>query len=744
MMEQKTEQIETVLDAVETLSSIIDLDIGADKLGVSFSESLTIIGETIEVQYVHWLGHENSDEALGLLKSSYKKILQYLRQFYRNYTEDHTNLSTLEGINNLMSLVGEASQRLQRCTNIFKGVQSRLVESLKEYRELKKFYSEKIFKLTKTGYSWEQLMLISEESALKHDSLRVLPKRSRSDVEEMIVDLESVKDDRDYELLYLQKEDGTQFFDRELVKNIRLVCEFGQYFEKFHGNDPLIHVKLWQEKTLQLTAKVILNSIKGELHLFYKEYKRFKEIELVSILNRGLMALMLSGNPKNLLRNSPVKCCFQYFTDFHYFLHQALVSRDYQKLIAYPPNDSQMFLKNLVKLVHSICCHLFTHIQGLQELVGMTTHLLELGFPKGYDVESQLSKTISTQLKESYKAINNLLEKHPNGPLFKVLDVFSDREEAQEINFNLISQKNYPYKLYDFYLEDNEVSVLYLPSPTSQEYINHAEVLEEFKGFLRSYAVDAVEKKHLMFNLQDRTSWKEFARCQAIDELQLRAEHSLNLDVITLPKNTEFYHQLHPYYHLNDSESFIEQFLFHLQDDKTGFFFPRNLKNIFTADVFEQILRGIQNVFFNNSSRLRRIERLDFIEITYLLIQLKAIQEIVPDSLSFTCKDSLDLGAMSNVMLFSLFKYLQNKDLTDKEHDLMQAMLFTPALIIRERNIHKEQFDRLNSVLQTIEGVSVDQNLKKSFKSAFGGVFNDLILKAVLRLPNLSKTFLIS
>ena len=737
MSERKLDHVCNILDAVETLSSIVDLDIGAEKLGLISRENLNVLGKDYTIQRIQWLGQQNSDETLDLLKSSYKEVLHYLKQFYHQHKKGADTEGLFEGVNTLMNLVGEASQKLQRCTNIFKGMQIHLVEDLQEYKELKNFYSEKIFKLTKTGYTWDQLMAISQQALKDRRILRARPRRSRIDVEDMLIDIEAVKEDKDYELLYLRKEDGSRFFDRELIKNIRLICEFGQHFEDYHGDDPLVHVKLWQEKMLQLTARMILDSCRSGIQSFYKDYKRFKDIELVSIMNRAFMALMLSANPRNMLKNSPVKCCFQYFSDFHHFFHTALTSRDYQKFVAYPPNSSQKYLNNLLDLIHSVCRSLFTHMQGVQQLVGITAHLLEFEETENFE-----SDVLSKDLGECFDKINELLSRHPNGPLFKVLDLFIDMDEEQTSTFDPTTQQNFPYKLYDLYLKDHEVSVLYLPSPTRQEIIQQAEILEEFKGFLRSYAHDTIEKKHLMFNLQNRTSWREYARCHVLEELQVRAEHSLNLFVISLPKNTEFYHQLYPYDRLHLSTEFIDQFIQHLMDDSTGFYFSRAMRKVFNHEFFEILLKGVLKVFFNNSSNLRRQQRLDFIEITYLLIQLKALEEVLPNSMSFTCKDGLDIGAMSNTLLFSFIKSIQGQEVSQRERDLLHAMLFSPPLMIRERNINSEAFDRLYSVLQLLERCFQKRDLRDELRKEFKGIFQLLAFDSVLKVPVPKKNLL--
>ena len=126
-----------------------------------------------------------------------------------------------------------------------------------------------------------------------------------------------------------------------------------------------------------------------------------------------------------------------------------------------------------------------------------------------------------------------------------------------------------------------------LPSPTKQHFIDQAKVLEEFKGFLHACIDDPIEKKHLIFNFQDRTSWQEYARSHVLEELQKNAEYAKNINVVTLTKNSDFYYQYSPYHLLNDANDFIIQFNQHIHSGIGGFFFPKNIAEIITHKRFQ-------------------------------------------------------------------------------------------------------------------------------------------------------------
>ncbi len=725
MNPQGQPSVQTMLDAVETLSNIVDLEVN-NKIGVSQKHELEIGGNLLTYRTVHWLNKRNSDGTLNVLKETYSVILKYLRNFYKTETDAIEKRQSIDGINALMSLVGEASYKIDRYTDIFQGTQGGSVSQTKEFQQLKEFYKEKIVKQSNTGYSWKQLMEVAGRAEKKLE-VRSRAKKPRIEVEQALLDLDSVKRDSDYELFFLRKEDGSRFFDRRLMRNIKLVCEFG---DDFFGDDPLISVSVSLEKSVQVASKQILEMLQEELKFFYKDYSQFKEMELASLVNRSLMALMLTNNVKNLLRNSPVKCCLQYFRDFQGFLRRILSSREYQKLVAYPPSENQVFFKGLIRMIHSMCHVLFTHAQGITEYAELTDNLIEEG-RKVLRIKPK-SDSFLELIENSYRSIGNRLEHHPNGPLFKTLDLLLDDElEA----YDPLVLQNHPRKLYDLYLNGKELRHLYLPSPTRQEYINHAFILDEFLGLLRSYNEGSIKKKHLMINLQDRTSWREYARCHSLEELQMHAEHANHLTVVTLSKDTDFYHQLSHYTDLYDAKAFMEQLSSHLVSESSGFYFPKKVKGELFSGWTEKLITLLHTQLFAGKRNLSRFERLDFIEVFYLFLQLKLIENTQPDSISFTCKDGVDAGACANTQFFIFYKLLMGQFIDDEEKELIYTTLFTPSLMVRERCVEPERLGRLCSAVKFLEGIP---NRKKCLGNLYDELFDHPFIGKI-NLPKYSR-----
>lgn len=732
-MKPRGSEVNNIIDAVETLSHISDLDVG-DQMGIVQRHDIVIQDSELTYRTVHWLTQDDAESVVSMLRDTYRVILDYLRHFYNEHDGVIKEQSDIDGVDAIMSLVGEASKKLDQYTDLFHGIYNS-VKTLSEYKELKKFYKEKIFRKTDTGKSWNKLMKVAERSGVISEvSASSVGHKKRADVENTLLDLDAVKHDDDYELLFLHKEDGGRFFDRRLIRNIKLICEFG---EEFYGDDPLIGVKEWQEKMLQVTAQVILDSLKNYLEKFYKEYSKFKEMEFAAVVNRSVMALMLSANPRNLLRNAPVKCCYQYYCDFQFFLNQALECRDYRKLLAYPPSNDNQFLCCLMDLVHAMCRGVFVHVQSTQELLGIVKDLLDEG-RKLFKISKPKKKAyISEVLSHGFDVINKLLHKHPDGPLFKIFDFILSMDEYR--SFDCFTENNYPYKLYDVYIEDKEISHLYLPSPTKQYFIHQAGVLEEFKGLLHAYASDPIEKKHLLINMQDRTSWREYARCRVLEDLQNQAEYAKNLVVVTLPKDTDFYYQLAPYHVLNDAKVFMGQLVEHVCADSTGFHFSNAIGEKLFPKFLAGVAKEIHEVFFFGAKTLSRVERLNFIEIFYLFLELKIFDIVLPDSFSFSCKDGVDIGATSSVLFFSFIKLIHANKLSQEERDLLHAMTFTPALLVRERVIKPERFSRMASALERIEQVSEEygQDFRRVISDHFARYYEQPIFNLNISIPKI-------
>lgn len=390
---------------------------------------------------------------------------------------------------------------------------------------------------------------------------------------------------------------------------------------------------------------------------------------------------------------------FSVFYDFQLFLREAMQSPEYQKWIVYPPSEKELLL--LLGLTHTLCFSLVTRESGInQEAVG----LIHRSIRRGGELQSKelfrQGKGTWNQLLFDDEKLRTLLERFPGGPLLKTLEIIRTEEEGAFVPFDPWIQGNLPSKLYHLRKKGKNIDVLSLGSPTRQGKISRAEIVDEFRGFLRY--LHANEKMHLLINLQDRLSWHENARSAMLEHLQENAMFSPCLMVITLPKNTDFYYQRNGFADLDIADDFLSAFIDQIDNpEESGFFFPEKWKKKDRLEFTKSALSKIHETVFGGERSLTRQMREDFIELFYQLLVTEVIEKFDVSTISFTCKDAIDTGAYASGLFFGFLKGYQG-DLTTKENlDALRFMFYWRALSIRERASDGEPFFRTLSALQT-------------------------------------------
>jgi hypothetical protein len=727
----------SIVEAVETLSSIADLEFDRE-IGIAQKHEIVLGNEKIAYKTVHWLHKEDAPATVNLVRETFRVILHYLKQFYKKEYGSVTDQKTLEGIKTIMVLVGEAAKKLDKYTQIFHQTQS--VTDFKEYKQLQEFYRSKIARKIDEGVLTKWSVALTQGKLAKGIAFRAAPKKTDklTDTKHVFVDLETVKKDTEYELFFIRKEDGSRFFSPRLLRNIKLVCDFGSYFGERKELDPLEQVKQWYDRTLHTCARQILKVLGSRLNHFFHETRKIKDHELVETLKKAFLALMLSSHAQNLLRHHPAKSCAEYFEDFQGFLREALQTSLYQKWIVYPPKEDNKLAHDLMDIVHILCRTLFANLQGLEDMKPIIQGLIQEANARAireHVEEGYSSQKIWSRLSGDYAAMAKLLRHHPNGPLFKVLELL---EENPFHVFDPLLQHNIPNQLFDLYAHDKRYPFLRIPAPIYQEFINRAIVNDEFKGFLLYYSNPDVAHKHLLINLQDRTAWREHVRCLALEELQKVPELQDALTVVTLATDTDFYHQLAPYHQVNHAHLFKEQFKELLLDEHAGYFFPSTISREELEQFIDQAFEVIHRIFFSSKNVLVRDNRLDFIEIFYLLLQLKLIEWTQPDTVSLTCKDSIDIGEAYSAEIFAFLKLINNQEWTDVDWEHLNFMLYAPALLIRERVMLPERFNRMVSALKAVENARYEfgsENFAKIVREGFVRIFKTPILHSQILLP---------
>ncbi len=674
-------------EAIETLTSILELNLEeelVDEHALAAKQG-KIIYRTRDVEKP-----KKESEAGRVIQRCFRTILKYLKGVSERERGFVSNAATVEGINNIMVLVGEAARTLDKHTNLFHNTEAKRVTGLPDYKSLQEFYRTKLAHKVETQKLGEWILGLSHGAEAEKEAILKRWEASHP----VVIDLENVKHDIDYELFFIKKQDGTRFYNPRLIRNMKLVCDFGGGFEADEDYDVLSDLVVWWDVSLQREAVSLLKAIRWHLDWFYQEGIKFRKRELVRDLNRAFLALMLAGNKDNLAELAPVKTCREYFLDFQDYFKIVMTSREYQKLLAYPPKKSETLNCLLLETIQVLSQAFFTQTERFFGEEPLLQELFAHGFLRITDErkkEGDPKYPLTSQLKIHQEALKKVVKPHQTAPLGKILDQLT-LGECHE--FDPIHQENIPTVLYSFPLYDKQVKVLHLPSPTVQEFVHNAKVIEEFKAFLRG------GQKVLLFNFQDRTSWKEHARSVVLEELQAQEEFK-NFTVVTLSKDTEFYHQRAPYDKDHQAEFFFAHFQELLMDKEAGYYFPDSLKGWVREEV-PKLLNKIHKEFFAKKSVLSREDRLRFIELAYLFIEWSLIETLKPDAVSFSCKDSLDVGAEASA-LFLGYLILSRK--IEKEYAFLDLVLFAPVVLTRERGLNRKRFDRFIEAFKKLEEI---------------------------------------
>lgn len=677
----------SLLEVIENLNTIVeaesldDIEVTDNHLFIPHSEI------AVDEEESYWMPAGVNDETLSAIKVTFRSANAYLHSFYKKMQETGESKKLLDGIDTIMVLIGDARKKFEKFHRVF----AKKIVELPEYKEIEDFYKKRVIK---QQFKKETLFIPKfpekEEDWEKEFEILVSEGEEAEEISGVHVlnDLDTIKKDHMYELFYLKNEAGLPFYTEELARKIKLGVDFGEFTPGKFREDPLTQIKNWQDKSMQGLAESLRHSCRREIENFYKHAFAHKEVELVEIAHKALMALMLASNPRNMIRQFSLKGCIGYFADFQLYLREALDNREYQKHLLYDTSylQQQPFFSDVIKLLHALCFHLYMDGPDTSEIEKKLIDIIG---------ESE-AKSLPMVLENAYFSLSEVLKQHPLGPMLMALDLIREREER---TFDPLMQGNLGEK--EFTLQnDKEMTLLRMASPTKQEFVNVAEITEEFKAFLYDVVSSQQKTKLLLFNLQDRTSWREHARSSAIEEMSRNAFFSEVLNVCTLAKDTDFYNQMGIYHDLSTAKEFLSQFMEHLSDENTGYYFSPPLKNELFPNFIKDLLDTIHKAFFKGAKDLSLHMRLDFIELAYLLIELKIIEIVSPTLISHLSKDGLDVSSAMSVELTAMINIMQGKAIVETAYFYP---LFGPTLIHRERILQPNRMERLVSVLKLID-----------------------------------------
>lgn len=664
----------SIAEAIENLSSIAEMEIDEKTpIGLLQDKKLTTREEDFTYKEIEWLFPEVPQNFIDNIKPTYRVVLEYLKEIYHNPETDWENEKTIHGIQSVMNLVGDAANKIKEYFALFH--QNVDFTQTEEFQAVENFFREFILKKipqVEGKEAWEKdwdknkkaLLFDVEKSGLK--------------------DFESITKDEDYELLYIRDESDASFLTAELVQNLKLYARLES--EKKEKEDPFIMLRKLNRRDIQISSRQILNMLEKEIQEFYKFQFNCVKNRLAGAINKSIMALMLAANPNNL---NKMKSCQNYFENFQAFLRQGFHSEEYRKVITKTEEKKDSNIIFLVRLLNKISYSLFNRLGGVkEEFIGFIHYLKR----KGQDKEKLERASFWSFLEETDDNIHSFLNKFSNATLSKVLDVLR-LEEEKAVAFDPLMQGNIPERLYDI----SKRKVLRLPCPTKQAIISKADIVEEFLGFLR--VLKEEKKSHLLINLQDRLSWRENARSKALEDIEQNSESPSAISVVSLSKDSSFYHQNDNYFAFTNGFRFIDEFKKLLLNNEEGFFIPAKLKTKDMEAFVDDCLNTIYNFFFLEKADLSRQERLDFIEIFYHFFILKLIEMTNPASISFTSKDAIDSSSVLNASFYSFIKLLNKSHIGKEDEDYILWLIYTPAFLVRNRAVNSTGLIRLLSAM---------------------------------------------
>ena len=682
------------------------------KLQTAQGEELSVMEAVDELSKIAEIDHSLSGAELQekeikqeKVKQTFRVLHRYLEHLYQQDKGHFEDPETRQSVKAIMGMASEAAKKLDRFTVLFKGRQGEGgVQELKEFQDFHQFYLTKIMKKFEATLASEEAW----EAEWGGQEIDFLDIQRRG-----LKDLETVRRDREYELFYIRKEDGRPFFNRNLMRHIRLVGEFDESIADTTGEDPFIRIKQIEDGQVWNSAKLFLSLSKSLIDAFFKEAFKFKEDPFIMGLTKASMALMLAANPRNLMQNTLGKPSVSYFSNFHRFLREALESEQYQRALETPIEQMEPLVTTALYLAHKFALLLFTRKpphegvdQFIEKMFERATH------QKPLSVEGKTPLWLWNSLLEEDEKLRSLLKHFPNGPLMKTLDVIREGEERE--GFDPIGQENLPYELFMISGGTLNTKVLRLPAPIIQLRVDKVDIVREFQACLRGMAPQGKKERFLLINLQNRTAWQEHARASALEDLQKKAEFVEHLFVVSLPMDTDFYYQSETYESLDDAKNFKSQIVEQLASgEECGFYFPPSINLEELKTFAENCSQKIHHLFFSKKEVLTRRNRLDFIELFYLFLILFLLEKTSSDYVSLTCKDAIDTGAVMSSALFSLLTMMgESQQWNEKAKKMLLYILYAPALMLRERAVDKARLHRSVSALSLLQAEAEAQGPK--------------------------------
>ncbi|MDR2539811.1 MAG: hypothetical protein LBC45_04345 [Chlamydiales bacterium] len=638
-----------------------------------FIEAVNYLSHLIELKPFEKEAATKHDfnEQDGLLKREkvqqiFRTILNYLRKVYESDREYFHPQQMEKSVYAVMVLADEAVKKWDKYTLLFKKTQDReSVQLLKEYRDLKQFFKSKVVRFNKKA-----LEVGIEEQRITDNSF-------------LIKDLETIRSDTNYEVLLLRKEGGGYFAPASLLRHILLVGQSDELLLHSEYQELISHLRATKDLQAHMIAQEMVKQNLSSIDDFFKRVKEFKTEESILCMSKALIALMLAANPYNLRKNDADKVCEQYLVDFCVFLRQA---------VSQPRSDVLAIF--IDPLYHKLSYLLFTQAcSGYEKALELIRQLVVMGHSRNELLSAQKIQLDSVILYQDI-AIRTALKTYPSGPLMQALALVREQRLGQ--GFDLCTQKNWPIQVYTILVEELKISCMKIACMTMQTTLTDVELIPEFVGFMQILV--SRDQKHVVINLQNRSSWQEKMRSTCLEKSQYKQEFSDHLSVVTFDKDSNFYHQ-------REGSSKASDFLLKcaqevLSGQEYGFYFPPAINSSQLTFFINKALLLVHELFFDGKEEFSHQNRLDYIEIFHFFLFLHIIDQLAPDILSFTCKDGVDTSSVFSAEVFAWLHVMNHPEgLPKSKRDFLLYLLYAPAMTLRGRSVDKDRIQRMASAM---------------------------------------------
>ena len=690
----KTEDV-SMVSAIETLSSIADLGL-ASTLQDPLINSSQADEAPVVLRTVRWLHQKNAEHMISIVREKLHDVLVYFKHCFGGKRERIDHEEFMEGARTVMLLVDEAAENLDRYTKLFLGSQRTSLKETKEFLDLCDFYNSKILAKASEAHA-------SERKSTSHlveilEKVRLTPSKMAQQISTipLSVELEDLQKDIDYELLFIRKADGSRFFTQKLIRSLKLACDIEQAVDWQGTKQQRAEIDEMKGEQAATEARYLLNSCYPLLDAFFHSAHRFKDHQLVMDVYSptiGLMEAAIQSIHRPAAHQT--KGGEEYLSDFRTLFLEAIHSPEFKRLHTYPQSNTASWEYALLKLSENLASRIVDGALLSKDVVSAFKGLLNQGMSMAVEELGLSDDTLSKTLELNFSALGHLLGKSMNATLVRMLQELQDR---QTVHFEPLVDQALPMHLYDLSWHDDLIPIVRLPSPTRQEKIDSAVPSEIFQMALHD---DRGGRKALLINVQDRTNWKDWARCKAIEELQEQGAVS----VVSWANDSDWYRQEGVYESLTSAEQFKQE----LMDQIKNTHLPQSMRGTIERDLLV-LFDCIHKSLYGGRNVLSKAQRLEWIGLVTTLLFLRAIGETNPSTIFVSCKDGLD-GSLSTIAsLFAFLKLFNQRTSSEEDIEWLGAMLSCLPLMERDRLPFVDRYSRMTSYIRFLEGLFRDES----------------------------------